>query len=319
MEKRTADGPKRETGTRVFHVFVAGNACLVCLFMLGFISVFLSEAGTLEKGSKADLVVAYSPKSMTDVDPKDAMAAFKLYVQELAKSSGKSASSYPFDSVEAVMKEVEKGNVDLVSMSSLEYQRLKNRNLLEPALARARGGKATCRYLLLTHQKSSYTKLADLRGKKISVVKGAELGTFYIDTMLHRQRLGEAKEFFSQIDEKVKPSQVVLSVFFGQADACIIDDVQYGTMAEMNPQLEKGLKVLSASPELVEAVSFFRKGTDEETKRLTFQAAKELKTHSRGKQILMLFKMDDLVPVREADLAAVRDLVKEHGRLKAGR
>ena len=87
----------------------------------------------------------------------------------------------------------------------------------------------------------------------------------------------------------------------------------------MNPQLGKDLKVLASSSELLEVIGLFRKGMDENIKQITLEMSKNLKTHARGKQILMLFKIDALLPLKETDFVGIRELVNDYDRLKGGR
>jgi ABC-type phosphate/phosphonate transport system substrate-binding protein len=289
-----------------------------CFFALTSVVTLLCDVWA-DTTQKPDLVVAYAPKALVDVDPKDAMAAFRIYVEELAKQIGQSSGIYSYDNIENVMKEVENGRVDMISMSSIQYLRLKNKSLIELAYGNMRGGKTTLKYFLLTHTNKGFTKIGDLKGKKLVLIKGDDIGALYLNTALLRQRLGETREFFSSVDEKIKTSQAVLPVFFGQADACIVNDVAYQTMVEMNPQLGKDLKILAASSELLDNLAIFRKSLDDGIKQKAREVAKGLKTNPRGKQILMLFKIEDLVPLNETDLSGIRDLLGEYNRLKAGR
>jgi ABC-type phosphate/phosphonate transport system substrate-binding protein len=294
---------------------VAVLACFLSLY-----SMVTFPCGVLaDTTQKPDFVIAYSLKSLVDVDPKDAMAAFKIYVEELAKKIGYTGNSVTYDNIENVMKEVESGRVDMISMSSIQYLKIKNRSLIELAYGNVRGGKTTLKYLLLVHSKQGFTKITHLQGKKLILLKGDEMGTLYLNTVLLKQRLGGVREFFSSVDEKVKTSQAVLSIFFGQADACVVNDLAYQTMIEMNPQLGRDLKVLHTSPELLDNLAVYRKNLDNTIKQKTHEIASGLKTHPRGKQILMLFKIEDLVPIKETDLSATKELLGEYDRLKGNR
>jgi ABC-type phosphate/phosphonate transport system substrate-binding protein len=296
---------------------------LIVVALASFLALFsvttlVSDVGA-DTTQKPDFVIAYSPRSLVDVDPKDAMAAFKIYVEELARKIGYTGASAPYDNVESVMKEVENGKVDMISMSSIQYLRVRNKSLIEPAYGNVRGGKTTLRYLLLVNNKQGFMKITDLQGKKVILLKGEEIGALYLNVVLLRQRLGEARDFFSSVDEKVKTSQAVLSVFFGQADACVVNDLAYQTMIEMNPQLGRDLKALYTSPELLDNLAVFRKNMDNTIKQKTREVASGLKTNPRGKQILMLFKIEDLAPIKESDMSATKELLAEYDRLRAKR
>jgi ABC-type phosphate/phosphonate transport system substrate-binding protein len=295
-----------------------GPILSVCLLSM---TVFLlpicqARAGT---ESRPDLIFAYSNKIFTDVDVKDAKAALKIYADELAKQMGATTENRSYDSLEEMVRSVQKGSLDLVALSSLDYLRIRNKVEGELALSHMKGGKCGFKYLLLTKQNPGYTKLGDLKGKRLTIPKGDDTAELYLSTILLRDRLGDAKAFFSSVDEKLKPSQVVLSVFFSQTEACIVTDNTLKTMVEMNPQLGRDLKIMASSQELTTSITFFRRSLSDEMKQKTLSAGRTLKDNPRGRQVLLLFKIDDLAPLKESDLAGMKDLVAEHDRLRAGR
>jgi ABC-type phosphate/phosphonate transport system substrate-binding protein len=273
-------------------------------------------SGAAETGQKSELVLAYMTRNVPDVDPKDAAAAFGTYASELSAGLKLKVVAHVYDNVDSVIDDLQKGKVDLASLSPVDYLRIKNPVGLDPGVVSVRGGKKTVKYLILTHVNKGYGKVSDLRGKKISVLKDDDVGLLFLNATLLKQKLGEAKDFFGQIDEKSKASQIVLPVFFGQADACVINDVSFKTMVEMNPQLGKDLKTLTSSPDLLAGMGVFRKGMSVDLKEKIISVAKGLKTQPRGRQVLLLFKMEDLDSITESDLTTIKELVGEYDRMR---
>lgn len=295
------------------------KGALLILILCGCLGMSPTLSGATETGQRNELVLAYLAKNVPDVDPKDAAAAFNTYASELSAGLNIKVVARVYDSPELVIDELQKGKVDLASLTSVEYLRIRNPIGLEPGIVTVRGGKRTTKYLILTHANKGYGKIADLRGKKITLLKDDDIGPLYLNDALLKLKIGEAKDFFGQIEEKSKASQIVLPVFFGQADACVINDVSFKTMVEMNPQLGKDLKVLMSSPELLVGMGVFRKGISPEFKERIITVAKGLKTQPRGKQVLLLFKMEDLDAVKDSDLAGIRELVADYDRMRLHR
>ena len=287
--------------------------------VLAWLVICLPLTAGAQTSQRTDIVLAYSVGLFTDVDPKDAQAAFTTYSNELARQLGMSVSSIQYDDPHSAIDLIRNGKADVASLSAMDYLHYKNSTPMELGLGTVRGGKRTLKLLLLTHEKRGYDKIGDLKGKKLLILKGDELGPVYLSTVLLKQRLGETREFFSQVEEKSKASQVVLPVFFGQADACIINDVSYKTMVEMNPQLEKELKPLLSSPEYLQGVGVFRKGLAGDFKERIINVATNLKGYTRGRQVLLLFKMDGLEPLSESDLSSVKSLLTEYEQLRQHR
>jgi len=279
----------------------------------------VAPAAWTAAGGKADFVFAYNNKILADVDPKDAMAAMKIYVEELEKQTAYHGVPYVYDNIEETTGKVQEGAIDFLALSSLDYLRIKNRVDIELAFGPVKGGKSTLKYLLLTNANRGYTKLRDLKDKKLLIPKGDDIAALYLNTVLLKNRLGEVINFFSSVEEKTKPSQVVLAVFFGQADACVTTDTALKIMMELNPQIGRSLNIMTSSPELVTAATVFRRSVNADIKKKTIDIALKLNENSRGRQILLLFKIDGLVPLHESDLASIRELVSEYDRLRTGK
>jgi phosphonate transport system substrate-binding protein len=291
------------------------------LGLLIFFACFVSvQRISAETGIRPDIIFAYSNTVFTEVAVKDAAAAMQIYADEISRQLGYSNKMVTYDHLETLISEVRNGNFDLVALpSSLEYLRIRDKVGLELAIGRLKGGKMSHKYLLLTHQNRGYTKLGDLRHRKLTIPKGDRVAQLFLNTTLLREKQGEMQGFFSSIEERAKSSQVLLSVFFGQADACITTDVSFQTMVEMNPQVGKNLKVMASSPELVTQVSVFRKSLREEIKQNVRGLGRSFKKSDRGRQMLLLFKIDDLAPLEDSDLSSIRDLASEYERLKGQR
>lgn len=276
----------------------------------------LAVAGT-DNGGRPDLIFAHSSAVLAEVDTKDATAAMKVWVAKLAKDLGYTAESYITPEPERMAEDLEKGNVDVVAVTSLEFLRFIKRPTVELIMSHVRRGQYTQRYLLVTKSGSGLKKISDLRKKRIIVLKNDQIGMLFLNTLLLREDLSEAPSFFSSVQEKLKSSQVILSVFFGQADACITTESSLTTVVELNPQVKEGLTIVASSPPIMDSIMVARKDYGEDAKRRLIEKCQELKNTPRGRQILLLFKIDDLVPVKESSLDSLKHLVAEYDRLKA--
>lgn len=87
----------------------------------------------------------------------------------------------------------------------------------------------------------------------------------------------------------------------------------------MNPQVGRDLKVMASSPELVTQVSVYRKSLRGDIKHNILDLGKSFKKSQRGRQTLLLFKIEDLGPLKDSDLKSVGDLMSEYERLKRQR
>lgn len=285
--------------------------CVLCLLW--------SLPCRLQAAEKADFIIAYTDKMLADIGPKDMATAMQMYVDEIARQAGYHGKTYRYGSIDELVSKALAGEVDFLALTSVDYLRLKKKLDLDLTLGQVKGGKIGAKYLILTNENKGYSKLADLKDKKLLVPKGDDIALLYLNTTLLKQKLAETKQFFSVVEEKNTPSQAVLPVFFGQADACVITDVSLKTMVELNPQLGKAMKVLISSPEFVTSVTAFRRSVSADIQQTTRDYGLKLKEQARGRQILMLFKIDGLKEIQETDLGSIKELMSEYDRVKAAK
>jgi isocitrate/isopropylmalate dehydrogenase len=126
-----------------------------------------------------------------------------------------------------------------------------------------------------------------------------------------------AKRYFSKIQEYDKSSRVLMKLFFNKIDACIIPQHTWEMMREMNPQIDKKLKVLDRSEKIfLSALSLISKKMNDKLYLVHKNNALKLKNSSKGKQILTLLKGKIYKSVDKAFMDPMVDYYQEYLALK---
>ena len=294
--------------------------CKIIALLCSALTIFIMASSVhsrAEKNEQPRFILGYAMKTLYDVDIKDAHVAFSLWSKELGEETGFHVEARLYDRVEDLSRDFQKGVLDFGIVKTLDYLELKKKDIdSEIALTNVRSGKKGHKYLLLVRSDSQIYDVKDLRGKKINVVKGDEIGMLFLNTYLLKRKQSEANRFFSIIEEKVKPSQVILPVFFGQADICLVPDVSFYTMIELNPQIGQKLRVIVSSEDIIAGVGYFRKDYNQAYKQQILNTIYALNTKIRGKQILTLFKSDRFGKLEEKDLLYTQHLINEYNKLQ---
>ncbi len=259
----------------------------------------------------------FEMKALTDVDIRDAKTAVEFWVREVAEDSGLRAETYIYEDLNSLVKELQRGKIDVANTTPLDYLRITQMLELEISFGILKRGKKTRKFILLVRSDSSFNRVEDLRGRRLVLKKGDDIGHLYLNTLLLRNKQEEANKFFWSIHKKKKFSQTILNVFFGQADACITTDVVFKTMVDLNPQIGKRLKVISSSQEIIYGLNFFRKDFDDKIKEKIKRKSLGLKETVHGKQVLLLFKADAVIILKESDLETLKALLNEYEELKS--
>jgi ABC-type phosphate/phosphonate transport system substrate-binding protein len=277
-------------------------------------------------GNEADaldsLVIGFSSGVVANVDPKDAKAATKLWADMIMKRRGAHAESQAviMPDLSDLAKRLRDKTIDLAFLLPQEFVRLRESQPVVPVVVSTPSNGTFEELLLLVRRDSGIRGVGDLRGRRLVVdaeQRGA-LPRLWLENLLMKEKLpGDPASVFVSIRGAHKPSQTVLPVFFGQADACIVTRNAFGTMAELNPQLGHDLAVLAVSPPVVTAIGVLRREYEERHGAYITKELVRLHQDPQGRQILLLFQKGRLIPYQPAYVASVEAMLKEHAELRA--
>ena len=294
-------------------------AVLLLFFALAASSVLAQPTNLVRR----PLHVVFTRSTFRNVNPSDAEAAFRVFSQSVMRQQGYDldTSTRMFDSGAECEAEVKKGLVTLLIIDALEYLSMDVPDM-EPAFVHYEQGVVLKEYLLLTRRGSELKTLADLRGKDIVILesKSGHLSMAWLEVLLLEQGLGTPDTFFKKVEMANKPSMTALPVFFGNKSACIVDRLSFQTMVELNPQVGSNLVSLAVSAPYLDSITCVTRSgyPTERSRQHLMQSLRDLHIEPAGRQILMMFKVDQLVPFKEEYLEGVRNLRAKHARLKAG-
>jgi phosphonate transport system substrate-binding protein len=278
--------------------------------------LFCPSAGA-EPVRKIPFSIGYYVKGITEVDEKDANAALKIWSQDIGAAYGFEVNAMLYDSLDHLVNDYLNKKVDFISMQTIDYLKYAPMLKVKPEMASQRSNKVSVKYLLIVSSDSDIKVLDNLRNKRLAVKKGNRLGLTFMDVELMKAKMPAADRFYAVIQEKTKENQAVLAVFFGQADACIVSDVSYAMMTELNPQMGRKLKVLAVSPELVEIVGFFQKDYPQSHKDKAIEGImKGVKASKRANQMKLLLNTEGMSTIADHHLNSIRTLLAEYNRLK---
>jgi ABC-type phosphate/phosphonate transport system substrate-binding protein len=257
--------------------------------------------------------MGYSETALAGLSQSDVQIAVQLWTRELSFRGGVELTPEIvfFRDTDELEKLVKEKRVDLFSVGSLEYLQNRGRIPMRPELVGIVGDDVYEDYILLVHRASNVTQVSQLTGRKLVVsTTGLDesVPVLWLESLLHGEGLGSQDDFFSEIRRGDKTSQSVVSVFFGQADACLVSRRLYDTMAELNPQLRSDLVGIARSPDYLPSVGCFRVGCSPELRDLVIEASLTLHKHARGRQVLTLFGIKRIKRFAPALLASTVDL-----------
>lgn len=265
--------------------------------------------------------LGYLSSMLAEVDRNDAKVALRVWTEHLSQEEGLKwdTASEIYDSLDEMLKAVQERKIDMISISALDYLRIREKVPLIPEICSAWSDSPFGVELLFVRKDSGISTLADLKSKTLIIERLATGGLpqIWIDTLLHRQGLPSHEQFFGPVKLVDKGSAAVMPVFFKQAVACIVRETSYQTMVEMNPQIGNSLKVVEQSPKFLRSLALFRADYPEADRKQLNRSAVKLHKSVKGQQILTLFKTEKIIPYEPAFLKTTEALLAEYQALKA--
>ena len=291
------------------------------LWFFGALLMAAAAGGQTYEADDDIFEVGYSASLFYDVDVNDARAATRVWLELFVRHVGEESTvqTSVLDGPEAIARAVERTEVDLVILSSVEYFQLRGRVPLVPLVTGSREGNISFEYGLLVRRGRGLQELADLEDRRLIIEIGGwgSIPWMWLDAALLRADLRSGAAFFAEVQEAKKVSQAVLPVFFGRADACVVSMESFATMVELNPQLGEALQVLRRSPPFCRGLVCAREDFNQIYGNLLEESLASLHDQPEGQQVLTLFHTDRLVPFAPAQLEGIEALMVEYEELRA--
>jgi ABC-type phosphate/phosphonate transport system substrate-binding protein len=269
--------------------------------------------------AEAPLHIGFSYTMFTGINMTDARNSIKALTASIAREIDIPAETDPliYQNVDEAESVLNRRVLGAVSMTTSEFWLLRSKVNFDRFLVTTRNGSPTNAYLVLAREGGPVKNLADLRGKHLLVYNNPAMciALVFLDVELAKRSLPSATAILGKISEFTKPAKVVLPVFFGQADACLITRYAYETMVELNPQVGHQLRIIATSPDYVTALFGFRADLPPALKEKSIQAFVGLRSSIFGKQTLAVFQSGEISELPPATIEPALALLDEHARI----
>jgi len=201
-------------------------------------------------------------------------------------------------------------NLDLLILSPIDYYHIKNSGLVTPLMLSINKEPFLSKFVLVVNKEKKYKSVWDLKSKKITCNnKFSQMSLTWLEYLLREFNENSANIFFKNIKLVDKGFQSLMPVFFGQADACLIDLNTFETTCEMNPNLSKKLVVIAESPGFPKSVICLRKSFESKVLRKSiFDVLGNLHNKKENAQLVKLFNIKKLIDYKDSYMKNV-DLI----------
>lgn len=286
---------------------------------LGVAAILLAAAGSAGAATAPGLPIncrlAIGQRLFAAINRNDVTAAMKAWLEVYARVNRMhlDASIAIARDGDDIRRRIQDKTVDLLVLDMWDYLPLADAGLAEAvATGSSEGRSLTYSFLLLAAKGQS--SVAGLRGKKIVISRRtmSDAGYAWTTVLLAEGRLGRPGDFFGPIEETAQASSCVLSLFFGKAGACVVDEINWGILRELNPQLSSTLTVLARSPKILEGLVAMPLEPRHPQRDKLISGLLNLQQDPGGQQILIFFRSGPLIRSDPAAVAATREFWRRY-------
>jgi len=294
---------------------VAITTLFVCLFSLVGPSSLIAGMTSCDKDKP--IVIGYSSEAFYNVDPNDALSLITTWAQTVDRKLKNEVGTRVIfmKNLDEMKKVLANNDVDIIALMPEEFISLRESVRLKPVLSSVLssdyGKDSYNELLILVRNDRGISQVEQLRGKNIRVDSGQKgsIPMLWLNTLLKNKVSGDARNFFSKITEYPKASQVILPVFFDQADACVASRVSFETMVELNPQIGRNLHIIERSPGFLTGIIAVREDVSNPKRDAMVTALRNIHTDPKGRQLLTLFRINRLVDFKNEHLSSVEKML----------
>lgn len=256
----------------------------------------------------------YSQELFFNTKTEDAIALTKIFTEKIKKQKRIE------DEVQIVicqnddeLIEATKSNFDFVLSTTVNLVKLIKNGNIKPVLVNQTQGSYGFVYYLVTRKDKNFNHLSDLHNCKINILARTDGQTpsLWLEKILRDNKLPVKNKFFGEIFFDYKPTNILLPVFFKKVDAAVITKESFDVMCELNPNIQKELKILAVSKTLLFGVlSFDKRSKDIEREQFIYDILTTMHNDADGRQFLSLFSLDKIIPYKEEYLTKFMELYK---------
>lgn len=253
----------------------------------------------------------YSP-SVSDFSKSDLLIATSVYINEVGKDEGYTANPKIYENIDEMVEDLTQGKLDYITASGLDFVKHFDMSLLTDGFIKGYKDGSADTLVILVSKGSSIKSVEDLYNKRVAFKENDSLAQLYITNRILKKYADDRVVYEKQPTRQ----RALLKLFFGKVDAAVTTSKTFSLLSELNPQISKKVHILQDSKLFADNFGLMSRSTDLELVKFVVEGAKKLHTHTRGKQLLTLYKTERIVDSKIEDLRPIQTIYEETEALK---
>jgi phosphonate ABC transporter substrate-binding protein len=291
---------------------------LFLTFLVNNISIGQSENSKETK----DFYLIFSNSFFGNVSEQDARASLLVWSQHYIdgwaeyNGSGMTTKIFFTDEITSVHDVINENVASLFTIDCPTYFNTGLNLKYKPIFVGTADSSALVELLLIVRKDSQIKSFKDLENKKINLMDGVvgEINSIWFSTQVIKEINIRPDKHFESITREIQSSKALLNVFFKVSDACIITDIDYDIICELNPQLKKETEVILSSAKYLPAVSILVNNKDKRFETFIRNFAIDLTQKPYSEQVMKIFKINGIGNFKDEYLINISELMADYNR-----
>lgn len=258
-------------------------------------------------------------EALGSVNPKDAMVAIDIHwSKHLFHIFPTLDHQFEFlPDEDTATRRLRANQLHGLAMGITQFLKLRKITDLNPVFISSRQSQPLESYLLLVRRDSDWDSLSAQSVKRLITEKmdTPNIGRMWLETLLKEHELSIGNKYFSQISTAANPARIILPVFFGQADICLVPESAYHTMVELNPQIASRLTVLERSPGVIKTIHCTTNLMPKHLVDRFVQDGMGMEDTVDGRQLLLIFHVKKNFPYQPAYLTNSEKIFNQYHQI----
>lgn len=281
---------------------------LTAAAMLTFLAMLASGTAIAAESVRLGMFMGIA----RDLNRSDAHVALELWADELTRKFQVPAQVFFYDRMDDLRQDFDRGRINLVVTDAMSFVRHFRSDELADGFAAMLQADASLLLLARDSQREF-----DFTRKRVALVEGDDISSLFLETLcLRRHRRDCANVPLVPVLAR-NNHQAASRLLFDQADYALVNRYGYQFAVELNPQLGRiGTPIETLSFD-TQYFGFFDARVAPAFRHLALRNLPATQNEPRGRQLLEVFRVDQLALAEPAVLKPFYALNQEYRQLKS--
>jgi hypothetical protein len=275
------------------------------LFMIIALSIF-----SLSLHAEQVLVGLDEVSLTTGISRKDYTLGMTLLLNEFLKKENIETVVTSYDDPARLMDDFKSGKINMIASNAINVIKYLPISSLNSGITGYKYNKSDNQTLLLLTRSDNMRPLDELI-KGVIATDGDKVADLYFRTLMLQNKAAESPNYLVLKNNQ----QSILKLYFKQADIALVDRGSFLVASELNPSLNRELKIVKNIPLTLGTVCYTRKDMSPELHATVIAMAKKINITPRGKQLMQMFHAEKMDESSVNELDSVSALMHQYNEL----